>query len=292
MSSRQQGPNWPEEGAAAAVVLSLRRALMVDRVSHAYLFLGGEMEASLALARTFASALLCTGLEKPCGLCRSCRLTAAVSHPDLTEIEPEGQSIRISQVRSLIGAAHIKPVESERKIYILQSADSLTEQGANALLKLLEEPPAGVVILLLSQSGDLPLTVISRCQVLRLGSALPGSGKDRDEMADLADEWLFLSTPERLSRLRDLPSDRAELQSLIEHLLWHVRNAYMLSVEATPVGEDAGKVASRLAEQLPRNELVSKWEALQRSQRLAAANVNRRALTDNLLWGHLNEVKQ
>lgn len=281
---------WPLDARNQVSASTLRRAVLADKVSHAYLFLGSPSAGKSELVAVFARALLCSGDDKPCGQCRHCRLMEAQSHPDYIEIVPEGNSIRIAQVRALIGSAHLSPTEAGRKVYVLKQADSMTEQAANALLKLLEEPPARACFLLVAESADLPATIFSRCQIVRFGAqALPEDGEQSAAM-ELAREWFFLAPAERLGRAAKLPRDREPLEVFFDTMLWLVRDAYIYGLGAPSGPQDTTEDAKRLSGLLPAHELRRLWRRLLNARRMLTGNVNRRALSESVLWGYINEV--
>lgn len=154
-------------GQAQALKL-LARTLSQGRVAHAYLFTGPEGVGKRKTALTWAEALNClAGGADGCGKCNNCRRIQAGTFPDVKEIEPEGSSIKIAQIRSIFKEIYFRPLEGRYKVYIIAAADKMTEEAANSFLKLLEEPPAyAVFVLITSQINLLLPTVISRCQIV------------------------------------------------------------------------------------------------------------------------------
>lgn len=143
--------------------------LQSGRVPHAVLLAGIPGLGKTDLARALASSLLCSGelAERPCGNCKACQLLAADSHPDLRILEPEapGKAIRIDQVRELVSFLAGTAQQGGWKCVIIQPADAMNTQAANALLKSLEEPPGMSLIVLVSSSpGQLLPTLRSRCR--------------------------------------------------------------------------------------------------------------------------------
>lgn len=168
--SSSEGTQWPVIGHEWAVA-QLARALHYGRTRHAYLFTGPEQIGKTTLAHTFAAALNCTGPTPPCGQCRACTLIARNGHPDLTVVEAEtaGGSLKIDQVRALQQTLALRPFEARYRVAILLDFHLANPAAANALLKTLEEPSPGVVLLLTATSADLLLpTIVSRCQLLHL----------------------------------------------------------------------------------------------------------------------------
>lgn len=148
----------------------LKRALKSKRVSHAYMFYGeGGLKEELAIR--FAQALFCKVMEDDaCGECHDCRKVEGLTHPDFKVIKPEGAIFKISQIRELRGEVLLRPFEAERKVFILKECEKMNLPAANAILKVLEEPPSWAnLILLVSHPSALPPTVSSRCQVLFIG---------------------------------------------------------------------------------------------------------------------------
>jgi DNA polymerase-3 subunit delta' len=174
--------NWPVKGAAAAL---LERSYRNGALAHAYVFLGPEGSGKKETAVHFAKMILCARREEaPCGECVHCRRVASGNHPDLLQIEPEGQAVKIGQIRELQRAFLLKSTESACKVYILHQADQMTAEAANALLKFLEEPATPVVALLLAENrARLLPTVLSRCQIVPFGQ-MPMEGIVRQLQQD------------------------------------------------------------------------------------------------------------
>lgn len=151
-------------------IMILTRALAHDTLAHAYLFSGEEGIGKKMTALALAAAVNC---ERPgpgggCGACRSCRLTASRSHADLHVIEPEGDEIKIAQVRDIQAALSLKPFEGRKKVLIVDGAQAMNVAAANAFLKTLEEPPGDALIIMVSSlPRALLATIRSRCQEVR-----------------------------------------------------------------------------------------------------------------------------
>jgi DNA polymerase-3 subunit delta' len=136
------------------------------RPHHAYVLGGPEGGGKSLAARAFAAALLCRA--GGCGACRDCRLALRDEHPNEFVVEPEGRDIHVDTVRTEIWhPAYRTAPEPGRKVFVVREADRLNPSAADVLLKVLEEPPADAVLLLLSARPDeLPETVLSRCHVV------------------------------------------------------------------------------------------------------------------------------
>ena len=151
----------------------LQNFLQREARPHALLFCGAEGLGKKKLALEFAKTFLCLNGKGVDG-CEACRLLnfadGNVSHPDFILVErlPEKRDLSIEQMRELAKQAAFAPVLSKNKICIVEDADRLTEAAANSFLKLLEEPPAGWLIILLASSEDkLLTTILSRVVKLR-----------------------------------------------------------------------------------------------------------------------------
>ncbi|EGZ43939.1 DNA polymerase III subunit delta' [Neisseria wadsworthii] len=149
---------------------------------NAWLFSGKENTGKTTFARHLAQALLCespTASHEPCGTCPSCHLFSQNSHPDFYELTPEipeGEAvgrkllqIKIDAVRELIAQVQLTSVRGGLRVVLIHPAESMNLQAANGLLKILEEPPADVVFLLISHNRDKLLpTIKSRCRQMVL----------------------------------------------------------------------------------------------------------------------------
>jgi DNA polymerase III subunit delta' len=142
-----EAPNFEHPEAGRLLDAALR-----EGPAHAYLFYGPPGVGKREVARTFARALIGT--------------TRSV-HPDLYELDALGEMIRIDAIRELRRDLHMRPFESDRRVYLLHRAHLMNEDAADALLKDLEEPPSYAVIVLIADDlGPLPETILSRCQLV------------------------------------------------------------------------------------------------------------------------------
>ena len=183
-STGQTEPGWPTwlDGAATT---RLRDAVRDRRIGHAYVIAGPRGVGKAALATTLAAAICCerddTNVpEHPCGECRACRNVARGVHTDVEVFSlaaqalvatkpPRGAHLTIDSVRRLTASAALLPLESERRILIVEDAETLQEPAQQALLKTLEEPPSHVTILVLTDEPEALLdTVRSRCHEIVL----------------------------------------------------------------------------------------------------------------------------
>jgi len=147
----------------------LGRALENARLAHAYLFIGPDGVGKVTAARALAAVIFCR--EKPgtapCGTCPGCLKFSSGNHPDFLHIVPQGATIKIDQVRELKKALCFPSLESDHRVILLEDVHTMRREAANSLLKLLEEPPPGNILLLTADESE-PLlpTIISRCHVV------------------------------------------------------------------------------------------------------------------------------
>ncbi len=140
-----------------------------NRLAHAWLFAGKPGIGKLAFAQHFARYLLCrkAGSHGPCGSCQDCHLFSAGTHPDWLLLQPELRQLKIELIRDAISFAQNTSQRGGAKVIIITPAESMNNNAANALLKILEEPPAQTFVLLVSEQPGLLLpTLRSRCQRL------------------------------------------------------------------------------------------------------------------------------
>lgn len=196
----------------------LRRALTGDRVAHAYAFIGPAGSGRMTTAIAFAGALLCA--RGGCGACRDCAAAASRQHPDLhvlvptpPEKNPKGTPvIRIAAVSEMVRQTTLRPAMARRRLLIVDGADSMTEGTPESILKFLEEPaPGTVIILVLSRARAVPATVISRCQIVRFRARGGVEGAAAvAEAADLLDEIREGGPPALFKRTERMDRERAE----------------------------------------------------------------------------------
>jgi len=165
--------NWGLLGHEWAVEM-LKQHLIRNSVRHAYLFCGPPGLGRRTLALRFAQALNCLNPPvpgEPCGTCRTCQQTERMQYPDLTVIQAdkEGGSLKVEPIRELRQSLSLKPYQGKYRVALLLRFQEATAGAANALLKTLEEAPAHAILLLTADTPEqLPPTIPSRCEILRL----------------------------------------------------------------------------------------------------------------------------
>lgn len=162
---------WDELVGQEAAVAVLTRAVdgQGHAMSHAWLITGPPGSGRSNAARAFAAALQCD--RGGCGACTACRTALSGAHPDVTVVRTEQLSIGVDEVRSLVRRASMSPTLGHHQVIVVEDADRITERGADALLKAIEEPaPRTVWILCAPTLDDVVATIRSRCRHLHLAT--------------------------------------------------------------------------------------------------------------------------
>ncbi len=149
---------------------NISHSIARGRISHFYLISGPVGSGKHTLARLLGAAILCQEAQKPCGRCEPCRKVLGDVHPDFITIDdPEKKTVPVDLIRKAREDIYIRPNEAEHKIYLFPRGQDMRVEAQNALLKVLEEPPAyGVFILLTDNPEKLLPTVRSRCTLLQM----------------------------------------------------------------------------------------------------------------------------
>lgn len=276
VSAAEEGwPDWTDPKPAQR----LREAVR-GRASHAYLLAGPAGVGKADLARALAKALCCGNRSQeapsePCGRCRSCRAVDRGGHPDvevfsletqavLAEKPSRGMSLSIDTVRRLRSSAALLPLQGDRRVLIVEDAETLLEPAQQALLKILEEPPAAVTLLLLADEPEALLpTVRSRCQeiVVRPVSepaverALLARGVGEDLAAEIA--ALSMGRPAwALAAARDGKLLQARRDDYREAREWIGSPRYERLVTAFKLGDQFSKRRAKVIETVKAAALI------------------------------------
>ncbi len=206
----QNGHDWPIRG-QDRVVGELRRGVIAGP-RHAYILSGPKHSGKLTCAREFAAALLCPNAGSSAVACHACAICRRISRgvfPDLSVIDLGSQALAeksqgknlaltIATIRRISADVSLRPSEAAWRVVIVDDVETMQETAQEAFLKTLEEPPAYVVIVLLTTDADLLLpTILSRCVTLRMQTPAAGAVKaaltERGVEADRASEIASLS---------------------------------------------------------------------------------------------------
>jgi len=258
-----------------------------------------------------------------CGVCKSCRKIAAGNHPDIIRIRPTGPFIKIDQIRALLQTLAMKPYEAITRVAILSEAQAMNASASNALLKILEEPPSrSMLVLIATRKSDLLPTIVSRCQHVGFnpipkekiaewledehGLAQPAA----DIIAAMAngsiykarmlmdENWLqhrkwLLDEIEQLCRMptgrlfalaERLARKRETLEESLEIIkVWYRDQIISRFDDGKIINRD---IATKIEEASQKNklpDLLSRVDAIQKTQNRLAANTNLRLTLESLL---------
>ena len=203
----------------------LKQTIISGQISHSYLMIGIPGIGKKMIAYQYAKALLCLGEDKICDACKSCMEFDTNNHPDFYYIEPDGNSIKIEQIRQLQKRIQEKPIISNKKIYIIDNAYLMTKEAQNCLLKTLEEPPEFAIIILIGTNENAFLTTIkSRCMILHFNPIQNTDIKkyleQSYEMKDVSENILDIAQGSigKAIYLKDKQEEYIQLEKLITNL--------------------------------------------------------------------------
>ncbi len=181
-------------------------------MTHAWLFTGPPGSGRSVAARAFAAALQCA--DQGCGHCPACHTTLAGTHADVRFVVPEGLTVGVNEMRTLVLRAQGAPTQGRWQVLLVEDADRLTEQAGNALLKAIEEPPPRTVFLLCTPSthpDDISVTIRSRCRTVTLrqpsAEAVASVLVDRDGTPPEDALWAAAAAQGHVGRARRLARD-------------------------------------------------------------------------------------
>ncbi|SNS67366.1 DNA polymerase-3 subunit delta' [Geodermatophilus pulveris] len=204
---------WDQVVGQPAVVAELRAAVADPAaMTHAWLFTGPPGSGRSVAARAFAAALQCP--DGGDGTCHACRTVLSGTHADVTVIVPDGLSIGVVEARELVRVAGRAPTQGRWQMIIVEDADRMSESAANAVLKMIEEPPPRTVVMLCAPSlhpDDVPVTIRSRCRVVGLRTPAADAVADvlvrRDGVDPALAAWSAGASGGHVGRARRLARD-------------------------------------------------------------------------------------
>jgi len=299
----------------------MARMIARDRLNQGLCFHGPDGVGKRLLAREVAKAMLCE-TRTGCGECAHCRKFAHAAHPDFLEVGPEGADIKVDQIRTIAENLHYRPFEGRARMIVLDQAERLREEAANAFLKSLEEPPDYVFfILVCADLKALLPTIRSRCQKIGFQSLKLEDkakiletrfGKSPDMARKLASisfrrletedqAWrvfekdlalclefirMMLDEGHALDLLADMVRDREGFPRFLDHLTAAVRELALLSLglESQPLFLDSRAALAELAARRQPEHWREMWA------RLLWLNGQRRRNLNHPLWFNAESV--
>jgi DNA polymerase-3 subunit delta' len=269
---------WDELVGQGPVVESLRD--VIDNpaaMTHAWLFTGPPGSGRSNAAKAFAAALQCR--DGGCGTCQSCSMVAGSTHPDVSLVRTDGLSIGVDTVRDYVRRAALAPALGRWQVLIVEDADRLTDQAANALLKSIEEPArASVWMLCATAVDDVMVTVRSRCRPVLLRtppvSEIAGLLASRDGIDPVAARAAAAASQGHIGRAKLLASDPAarERRRAILALPLRVTSLGSCLAAAQAIAGEATARAANVADAKDEAELANlkeSWGVEDRSRRPA-----------------------
>ncbi|MCI8655145.1 MAG: DNA polymerase III subunit [Clostridia bacterium] len=209
----------------------LKKTIATKRMSHSYMFIGIDGIGKQLFAKEFAKEILCLDEEKSeqktyCNKCKSCIEFDTNNNPDykIIDIEPDEKSIKINQIRDIQVKISEKPIISQSKVYIINNADTMTQEAQNCLLKTLEEPPEYVTIILIgSNENNFLATIKSRCTKIYFDKISTEKIKDyikEQEQIDLTDDLIELcgGSIKKAIQLKDNKEIYSNINEIVEQL--------------------------------------------------------------------------
>lgn len=264
------------KGAVAGAQSQLRRE-GGGSMTHAWLFTGPPGSGRSNAAQAFAAALQCP--EGGCGVCKSCITAHAGTHPDITVIRTEGLSIGTDTAREYVRKASLRPSLNRWQVLIVEDADRLTDQAANALLKAIEEPPPRTVWMLCAPAvEDVIITIRSRARAVLLrtppASAIAQLLTERDQIPFELATAAAAASQGHIGRARALATNQEvrDRRLVILNLPLSLRNIGDCLEAAAAINEAATARAAGIADDANARELDdirTAWGVEERGRRPA-----------------------
>ncbi|MFD3507127.1 DNA polymerase III subunit delta' [Nocardia sp. NPDC058666] len=254
----------------AAAATAARAGVVTGAMTHSWLFTGPPGSGRSVAALCFAAALQCTDPDiVGCGKCHACTTTMAGTHGDVRRIIPEGLSISTKEMRAIVQIAARRPSTGRWQVVVVEDADRLTEGAANALLKVVEEPPDRTVFLLCAPTvdpEDISVTLRSRCRHVHLVTptvpAIAQVLRDRDQLDAKTADWAASISGGHVGRARRLATDEDARQRRQRALALVTATerpgaAYLAADELVKSADDEAKLMSADRDDRERDELAT-----------------------------------
>ncbi|MFF2086685.1 DNA polymerase III subunit delta' [Nocardia sp. NPDC058176] len=258
------------EAELTAAATAARGGIVTGAMTHSWLFTGPPGSGRSVAALCFAAALQCTDPDVVgCGRCHACTTTMAGTHGDVRRIIPEGLSISTKEMRAIVQIAARRPSTGRWQVVVVEDADRLTEGAANALLKVVEEPPDRTVFLLCAPTvdpEDISVTLRSRCRHVHLVTpsvpAIAQVLREQDQLDAKTADWAAAVSGGHVGRARRLATDedaRARRQRALALVTATERPgaAYTAADELVKSADDEAKLMSSDRDDRERDELAT-----------------------------------
>ena len=207
----------------------------LDRTANSYIIYGGKKEERIEIATFFAQLLICEDMG--CGKCDDCKKIEKRVHPDVKWIIPERSLLSINEVRWVKEDIFVKAYSGKWKVYIFQ-INYIKDEAANSLLKILEEPPEYVSILILSDSINFFLpTITSRCQKLKLNYCLPEYNEEFKNYWEIFSDLISVFKEKKYYEFFKYidnfvkEKEREDIELFIEAISFFLRDAYFKEMD-------------------------------------------------------------
>ncbi|MFD4427889.1 DNA polymerase III subunit delta' [Nocardia sp. NPDC058497] len=253
-----------------AAATAARAGVVTGAMTHSWLFTGPPGSGRSVAALCFAAALQCTDPDiVGCGRCHACTTTMAGTHGDVRRIIPEGLSISTKEMRAIVQIASRRPSTGRWQIVVVEDADRLTEGAANALLKVVEEPPDRTVFLLCAPTvdpEDISVTLRSRCRHVHLVTptvpAIAQVLRERDQLDPKTADWAAAVSGGHVGRARRLATDedarkRRQRALALVGATERPGAAYAAADELVKSADDEAKLMSAERDDRERDELAT-----------------------------------
>lgn len=261
-----------------------------ENTLHSYLFCGQEGIGKRLLAREFAKSIL------------NLQINEIENCPDFLEIKPDGNTIKIEQIRYMNSKILEKPIKSSKKVYIINDSEKMTKEAQNSLLKTLEEPPKyAVIILICSQEGNLLTTIKSRCTRLNFKNLTNDELKKyfQKEQIEISNEVMKLSEGSITKALKILP--KQDIYIKLEELLKQMNSINKLDVlkqefiyEQKDDIQNFLEIMNSILFQIAKEkiEYLNCIEIIENTKSNLKSNGNFEMCIDNLLLGIWEEINE
>lgn len=217
----------------SSIKQELINSVNLNKYSHSYLFCGTDGIGKKLIAREFAKMILCEGKKKYCNKCKSCIEFDSNNNPDYMEIVPDGNSIKISQIREMQQKIVEEPIISNKKVYIIDDANLMTKEAQNCLLKTLEEPPEFVTMILIgSNEASFLSTIKSRTLIIKFNNLtktdLQDYLKEKYDKYSI-DENILDAANGSIGKLESI-KDKQELYNLVKKTIDSINSSDLIDI--------------------------------------------------------------